>query len=105
MDRQLIINDFKRVITKLYGERLYKIILYGSYARGDYNEESDIDFLVVLKDENISVFKEISNIVNVIYDYILKYNINISSLPTTQKKFLSSTMQFYKEVRKDGIEV
>jgi uncharacterized protein len=104
MNQQLVISDFKSALTNLYGDRLYKIILYGSYARGDYNEESDIDFLVVLNDENTLVFKEIGNIMKVVYFYILKYNILISSRPTTKNKFLNSTLLFYKEIRKDGIE-
>ena len=35
------------------------MILYGSYARGDFNEESDIDFLVWLNDEEVRAVKEL----------------------------------------------
>ncbi len=43
----------KSELQTLYGKRLAKLILYGSYARGDQHEGSDIDFLVVLKDDDI----------------------------------------------------
>ena len=33
---------------ELYKDNLYKILLYGSYARGDHNEESDVDIMILL---------------------------------------------------------
>ena len=53
-----LIQEFKKTIQQIYGSRLAKIVLYGSYARGDFHTESDIDFLVVLKDTEIKSFHE-----------------------------------------------
>jgi predicted nucleotidyltransferase len=53
LKKEIVSKRFKEIMQELYGERLSKIILYGSYARGDFHEESDIDFLVVLNDEEI----------------------------------------------------
>ncbi len=41
----------KEVIQKTIGENLSRIILFGSRARGDYNENSDYDLMIILKDE------------------------------------------------------
>ena len=41
------INTFVKQSKKILGKRVKKIILYGSYARGDYNNSSDIDILVL----------------------------------------------------------
>ncbi len=49
-----ITSDFKLAMQKLYGERLENVILYGSYARNEQTEDSDIDLLVALKDDEIS---------------------------------------------------
>ncbi len=54
-------QDVKQALTELYGERLDRVILYGSYARGDFHNESDVDFLVVLKDSNFRQFQKIDN--------------------------------------------
>ncbi|MFN0014530.1 MAG: nucleotidyltransferase domain-containing protein [Saprospiraceae bacterium] len=57
VDKDAIAQAVKAELQRLYGDRLAKVILYGSYARGDFHEESDIDFLVVLKDVEIDVGK------------------------------------------------
>jgi uncharacterized protein len=89
-------------ISKLYGERLAKIILYGSYSRGDYHENSDIDFLVVLNDEEILVGKELAYMNKAIFQLTLQYNIAISHYPTTKNRFENSQAMFYQQIRKEG---
>jgi predicted nucleotidyltransferase len=97
-----IISQFKTTIQQLYGERLSKIILFGSYARGEEKENSDMDFLIVLKDKNISVFNEIEKINNQVYDMILQTGKIISFIPTTEEKFERSPNYFYRLVKKEG---
>jgi len=58
MEVNLIISEFKKMIEQIYGERLSKVILYGSQARGEARADSDIDLLIVLKDENISLIRD-----------------------------------------------
>ncbi len=41
--------EAKTRLVQLYGERLDRVILYGSHARGDAREDSDVDLLVVLR--------------------------------------------------------
>ena len=97
-----IISQFKTTIQQLYGQRLSKIILFGSYARGDEQENSDIDFLVILKDKDISVFNEIEKINNKVYNMILQTGKIISFIPTTEEKFEKSANHFYRHVKKEG---
>ncbi len=103
--KEQIINSFKKILKELYGERLAKIVLYGSYARGDFHVESDIDFLVVLKDENITVGDEIRFISPKAHLLTLDFDIVIAYLPTTLKKLEFSNNLFYRTIRKEGIEV
>ena len=42
------LQKVKSASVQLYEKQLNKIILYGSYARGDYTDESDIDIMIVL---------------------------------------------------------
>ena len=49
MDNRIhdIVLKFSQQVKKLLGQKLDKVILYGSYARGDYNEHSDIDIMIL----------------------------------------------------------
>ena len=46
-----ILIEFNNQVKEILGNRLKKVILYGSYARGDYSKNSDID-LMILTDFN-----------------------------------------------------
>ncbi len=54
-----ILAQLKRGLESLYGERLCRVVLFGSRARGDNDPDSDIDVLVVLKPP-VEVGKEIT---------------------------------------------
>ena len=43
-----IIERYVREVSGIYGSHLKKIILYGSYARGDFREDSDIDIMILV---------------------------------------------------------
>jgi len=100
-----IISQFKTTLLGLYGHRLSKVILFGSYARGQEQENSDIDFLVVLKDKKISALNEIEKINNSVYDLMLKYEKIISFVPTTEEKFKNSPNHLYHIIKQEGKEV
>lgn len=105
MEVGFIISEFKKIIEQIYGERLSKIILYGSQARGEAQTDSDIDLLIVLKDENISLIKEIRTINKKVIDLILKYDKPISFLPITQTKFETYKSPLFYFIRKEGKEI
>ena len=54
------LQKFTLEINKILGKRVRKIILYGSYARGDYNNSSDIDIMILtdLSDDEIDEYRK-----------------------------------------------
>lgn len=88
-----------------YGDRLDKILLFGSHARGEQTTESDIDLLVVLKDSSLSAGAEIRLINRFLFPIALHYGISISAHPVSAKKFESEPSFFFNRVRKEGIEL
>jgi predicted nucleotidyltransferase len=44
-----IAREYKTQLIQLYGSGLESLILFGSYARGDYHNDSDVDFAIILK--------------------------------------------------------
>lgn len=105
VDKEAVIQAVKKELQALYGDRLAKLILYGSYARGDFHEESDMDFLVVLKDEEIRFMKELDRMREPMLQISMDHGIAISDHPTTLKRYQDSQFLFYKNVRREGIEL
>ena len=62
MNIKTVSKEFKDEMKSLYGDMLYKVILFGSFARNDFRDDSDVDFLVVLnKDGSSSLDRNIKN--------------------------------------------
>lgn len=101
-DLDKVNREVTDIMKRHYGDRLDRVILFGSYARGDFNEESDVDYLVVLSDENVSSFKEVATTITDRNDYYLRTFIPISAVVVSKNQFLTSNRIFYREVRKDG---
>ena len=92
----------KGEMQNLYQNKLVSLILFGSYARGTANEFSDIDILLVLKEMD-SPYKEISHTSDITINYLLNDNLNISIVPTTEKRLTEENLSFYKNVKKEGV--
>jgi len=98
-----IANEYKTSLRDLYGNELAELVLFGSYARGDYRNESDLDFAIVLRNPSTRPSAEIAKTSAIGSRLSLKYGIMISSLPTTLEKKQTSMQGIYQEIRKDGI--
>ena len=44
-----LLQTYISEIKKIYGTHLSKIILYGSYARGDFRPDSDVDIMIFVR--------------------------------------------------------
>jgi predicted nucleotidyltransferase len=44
---QTVLEELYNRLKQIYGNDLHRVILYGSYARGDYDDDSDIDIMVL----------------------------------------------------------
>lgn len=98
-----VANEYKANLQQLYGSELAEVILFGSYARGDYSEESDVDFAVILRNPNTRTAEEIIKTSVIGSRLSLKYGIMLSSLPVSLHKKETSMQGIYQDIRKEGI--
>ncbi|WP_159468667.1 nucleotidyltransferase domain-containing protein [Dyadobacter sp. 3J3] len=69
MNIKMVSKEFKNEMIGLYGDALYKVILFGSFARNDFRDDSDVDFLVVLNKDEVRPLTEISKISPVLGEF------------------------------------
>ncbi len=80
-----------------------KIILYGSKARGDFIEDSDIDLLFIVEGDIPRATKMQMN--DLIYNYELSHDVVISAIFISEKDFRDKVNTFLMMVRKEGIVI
>lgn len=97
-----IIEEFKTRLREIYGKKLKNIILYGSWARGDAREHSDIDLAVLLEGE-VNQGREIDRMIEIITDLQLRYNTLISVYPVSMKNYRSINSPLLMNVHREGI--
>jgi predicted nucleotidyltransferase len=92
---------------EVLGDKLEKVLLYGSYARGDYDEYSDID-IFVLADIRLEDARRVgSEIDRITGDLDLEYDVVVSLHVTCSSIFhrFRNVMPYFMNVQKDGVEL
>jgi uncharacterized protein len=101
---QKLLKELKQGLIRLYGKRLKGIYLYGSYARGDFQEGSDLDVLVVLDAfERAPIELEFTD--DLMGDLSLEYLITISPMFMREKDWLTADKPLLRNVRVDAVAV
>lgn len=105
MDHRIaqIAREYKADLQRIYGNELAELILFGSYARGNQQEESDLDFAVVLRNPDIRASAELIKMSPLASRLSVKYGVMISSLPAALYKKQTSMLGDYREICKKGI--
>lgn len=103
MNIEPILKEFKQQIAELYGQRLKKVVLYGSYARGQASDEhSDIDLAVVLEGD-VNPCREIDRMIDIITDLNLEYKVLISVYPVSEENYNSLNSPLLMNIRREGV--
>ena len=103
-DIHIIIYKFSQELKQILGDNLAKIIVYGSYARGDYRDNSDVDIMILVKmsDEEIKAVK--NDIYDLAFDVEMSTGIELSPIIKNEKQYeyWVDTLPFYRNVRNEG---
>ena len=102
-----LLEELRDELRKVYGNHLKNIILYGSYARGDYDSESDLDIMVLVDLDNVDQGEYRDVLADKVTAISIKYDVLISVIDNNYEEFnrRTSYVPFYKNVMQEGIEI
>lgn len=97
------LSEMSERISKIYGRTLDKVILYGSYARGDQTPESDVDIAIVVRKGNTEKMHD--ELLDLVVDYELDLAVTLSVVPIEYENYVewSKVLPFYRNIDKEGI--
>ena len=100
-----LLPGIEKRIRELFGEKVLKIVLFGSYARGDYNRESDVDIFVLVNDHDLSKYRR--ERVKIITEFLESQEILISIRIINAATFnkYKDYLPFYQNVILEGISL
>lgn len=99
-----MLKEFKEGLVHIYGDKLEELYLYGSYARGDYRQGSDVDVMILLSDYK-NYWKEQSRISQLASDVSLEYDVTVSCIFIKQIQWetASNERPLIYNIRKEGV--
>ena len=98
-----ILKRFRAALDKLYGNRIERILLYGSRARGDHRQDSDYDVAVFLHNL-VDRWQEVDRIVPIVTDILYEDEAFIHAMPYGAGAYETRT-PLMREIRRDGVDL
>ena len=103
----LVLNKVCERAKSVFGDSLVAVKLYGSYARGDYDDESDIDIMIVLDKSVADISAYEKQFSDFAFDLTLEYRTLPSILlqdKATYERYKNS-YPFFKNVEREGVDL
>ncbi len=98
----LLLNNFKQDLLAVYHEKLLGVILFGSYARGDFHSDSDVDLLLLFP-EDTQINKETKIVMDIAYNFMFEDGYLLMPILTTATLFEQKNNPLYNNIKKEGI--
>jgi len=102
-DVQQALAEAKRRLQTIYGDRLRRVVLYGSRARGDATPESDVDVLVVLRGSIENHYQELKRMGDLRSDLMERDGLYFSFHPYAESDFQDMRRPFIQNVHSEGV--
>ena len=96
----LILQAMTQAYQAVYGANVVKIILYGSYARGDYQKDSDIDIVAIVQGDREKLQQGLKSVWDISSDLELEYGTIVSEY----EKY-KNDLPYYRNIESEGVEI
>ena len=102
-----LLKHYTAEMQTIYGQHLKSVILYGSYARGDFKENSDIDIMILVDSTDEEITKKSHTVSDITFNYNFDYDLKIMPIVKNQEHFNRwlRAYPFYYNIKKEGIEL
>ncbi len=100
-----LLKEYIESIKKIYGSHVKKVILFGSYARGDFNSESDIDIMILLDISELEAKEYQTKLFDATYDFNMDNDVEINPIAHSEELFLKwiDAYPFFNNINRDGV--
>ena len=99
---QDVVSELRKELQHLYGERFQDLLLYGSYARGEADEGSDVDLLLLLGGP-VDPVREILYMEKVTWPLSLASDLVLSVMPASLAAYRRGEDSFLRTVQREAV--
>ena len=103
-DIKALLEKLKSGLKQMYGEQFKETYLFGSYARGDYDSDSDIDVLIVLSDFE-KYGAELKRTSELIGNLSLDFGTTVSVVFSREKEWQTNKLPLWMNIHAEGVAV
>lgn len=102
-----LLQEYTLGIKQIYGDRLISIILYGSYARNDFKEDSDQDIMILVDLPEEQIVSTRAQLSEYTYEFNMQNDLDIRQIVKAEEHFnyWKAVYPFYKNVNREGIKI
>ncbi len=107
MDLKAILTKYVENLKEIYGDDLLQVSLFGSYARGDYGSDSDIDILVIVKGNKYHTADYNDSLCGMSVDFNMEHDVWVQAIDMDSEYFYKwkDASMFLRNVKKDEIRL
>jgi len=99
-----LVEQVKAYLRERYGDHIRRVILYGSHARGEATEDSDVDVLV-LTDPSLRPSEVRKSLSDLLFNILMDEGELVSVIVIPEDHFENHNLPFMLNVRKEGVTV